>query len=53
MPKCKILMGCSICVLEDKINDFIADKNVIDISITTNKWANYCACITYEEWNEV
>lgn len=51
MPKAQMLNAGTLAVLQGKINDFIFDKNIIDVSIAINPEAEsfrYCCCIIYE-----
>ncbi len=57
MSKCKIIKANSYVELEEKINDFIKDKNVTNINMPIRAWDghykyyldDYFACITYKD----
>ena len=51
MPKAKMLNAETLGELQGKVNDFISDKNVIDVSFAINPEAKsfrHCCCIIYE-----
>ena len=51
MPKAQMLNAETLGELQGKINDFIRDKCIIDISLAINpevKSFRYCCCIIYE-----
>ena len=52
MSRCKVIWETEYHNLENSVNEFIADKQVIDISMTVDTSRNYYACIIYEEWSE-
>ena len=47
--KIKILVECDRQSLEKLVNEFIADKQVIDIKFKINDYHNYFAFVTYED----
>lgn len=47
--KIKILVECDPQSLEKLVNEFIADKQVIDIKFKINDYPDYLAFIIYEE----
>lgn len=56
MNRCKIIKTSTRFELEEHINKFIADKNVISVSMEIRPFKHvgdmYYACIIYEEWSE-
>ncbi|MDY5610734.1 MAG: hypothetical protein SPF32_04885 [Lactobacillus johnsonii] len=47
--KIKILVECDPQSLEKEVNEFIADKQVIDIKFKINAYPDYFAFVTYED----
>lgn len=55
--KCTILESKNKYDLEERINNFIKDKNDVQISISYSEYYDsltinrkYVACVTYEDW---
>ena len=47
--KIKILVECDPQSLEKLVNEFIADKQVIDIKFKINDYPDYFALVMYED----
>ena len=47
--KVKILVECDPQSLEKEVNEFIADKHVINIKFKINDYPDYFAFVTYED----
>ena len=47
--KVKILVECDPQSLEKSVNEFIADKQVIDIKFNINDYPDYFALVMYED----
>lgn len=47
--KVKILVECDPQSLEKEVNEFIADKHVINIKFKINDYPDYLAFVIYEE----
>lgn len=51
--KIKILVECDPQSLEKLVNEFIADKQVIDIKFKINDYPDYFALVMYEDKQHV
>lgn len=48
MKKLKVIVGTSEKSIQDAIDTFMKDRNVIDVKLTANKYV-ICVAIIYEE----